>query len=131
MALAWTSLTLDSSGEITVPSTFGGQSIQTYLRTVLGREVTYQEGDATFYDVQMRCFTLTPNVASPETLTRINGGGPGATQIMIRPGQTGWSFTIEDNANLHIPSGTIVLSEIWHCLILVRVGTDEYAKMLL
>jgi hypothetical protein len=130
MALTWAELEIDADGFITVPSTFGGQTIQTYTRTSLGRELTYLEGDANSYDVQVRNFTLTPNSGTADTVVQIFGGHPG-TQVLLRPGQSGWVITLEDGANLHIPTGTIELSELYHVVCLVCVGTNEYAKLLL
>ena len=130
MALDWTSLVLDASGQITIPTTFGGQAITTYLRTTLGREVTYQEGDATFHDVMHRNFTLTPNTGNTDTLTRILGGHPG-TQVYLRPADATYTITLEPGANLYIPSGTLELSEIYHIVCFVCIAPDVYAKVLL
>lgn len=130
MALDWTSLVLDASGQITIPTTFGGQAIATYTRTALGRELTYAEGDANSYDVQHRNFTLTPNSGNVDTLTRILGGHPG-TQVYLRPANAAYTITLQPGANLYIPSGTLELSEIYHIVCFVCIGTDIYAKVLL
>jgi hypothetical protein len=123
-------LVIDSSGFITIPSTFGGQAILTYTRTSLGRELTYLEGDANLYEVQIRNFTLTPESGVTDTVVQILGGHVG-TQVFLRPGQSGWTITLEDGGNLHIPTGSIELSQPYHVVCFVCIGTDEYAKLLL
>ena len=66
--MAWSSLQLNASGHITIPSTFGGQDIDVILRTDKGGELTYLEGDANILAVQVRTFTLIPNSGSQDTL---------------------------------------------------------------
>lgn len=130
MAQDWTSLTLDASGFITIPTTFGGQTIATNLRTVKGSELTYLEGDVTIIDSQIRHYTLIPNSGNSDTLVQILGGHSGA-DIMLRPDNAAYTITIQDGANLHVPSGTIVLSAVHHMVLFTCIGTDIYAKLLL
>lgn len=130
MAQNWTSLQINGSEQITVPSSFAGQSLSVTLRTDKGGELTYLEGDVNTIHVQVRNFTILPFSGQTGTISQIMGGTPG-TQLLLRPATVGHEITIENSANLFIPSGTIVLSAVSHVVMLVWIGTDTYAKLLL
>lgn len=129
--MAWSSLQINASGQLTIPTTFGGQAIDVILRTEKGGELTYLEGDANLLAIQTRGFSVLPNTGSVDSIVQILGGIPGETSIFLRPEQTGHQITLEHGANLFIGSGSITLAETWHVVMMVCIGTNQYAKLLL
>lgn len=121
MALDFVDLTIDASGFITVPNDVF------VSRAVKGTELTWNEHDAAHRDAMIRNFNLLPNTGTADTLTQILGGHTGS-HVLLRPKNAGDVITIADSATLRLSTGTLVLSEVWHCVIFVCLGANFYAK---
>jgi hypothetical protein len=120
MALDFVDLTIDATGGLTVPT-------DTTTIRVGGVELSWLQHDSTHRDSSIRNYNVIPNTGSADSILQIFGGHPG-THICLRPKLNSYEITLIENAFLFLPTGTITLTASSHCVYLVCVGTDLYAK---
>jgi len=120
MSNAFSDLTINASGQITIPT-------DTFVARVGGDELSWLEHDSTHRSAITRNFNLIPNTGNVDSLTEILGGQEGI-HICLRPKIDDYDITIVDSATLRLSTGTARLTESWHCILFVRLPSGIYAK---
>jgi hypothetical protein len=121
MALLFSDLTLNASGQITIPVD------NNVTRTGKGSELTWLEHESTHRDAMVRNFNLVSNTGNTDNLIEILGGHEGS-HVLLRP-KAGHTITLVDSATLRIdPGNVLTLSQVWHCVLFVCIGANLYAK---